>query len=164
MKNETMLIIGGIGIIGASYIGYLHNKVNKISKMFDVTVDNLSSGIDVQISNEVVESAVDRAVERSADYAAREVVRNLNAEIRSQVERKVYVNSTEIKESVGKEIARQVKNIDISDIEREVVNKAKDAVVEKFDRKLDGLLDEFNDNLQNVQKIYSSIAKSMAKE
>ena len=49
-------------------------------------------------------------------------------------------------------------------MEREVVNKAKDAVVEKFDRKLDGLLDEFNDNLQNVQKIYSSIAKSMAKE
>ena len=45
MKNETMLIIGGIGVISASYIGYLYNKVNKISKMLDVAVDNISSGI-----------------------------------------------------------------------------------------------------------------------
>ena len=164
MKNETMLIIGGIGVISASYIGYLHNKVNKISKMLDVAVDNISSGIDVNISSDLIDAAVNRAVDRAADYAAREVVRNLSAEIRSQVKRKVDMNSTDIKDSVGKEIARQVKNIDISDMQREVVNKAKDAVAEKFDRKLDGLLDDFNDNLQNVQKIYSSIAKSIAKE
>lgn len=163
MKNETILTITVVGI-GLGYIGYMNNKLHKISKMLDMTIDSISSGIDVDISNELIESAIDRAVDRAADSAARDIIRNLNSEIRMQVERKVDVNSADIKESVSKEITKQVKNIDISDMEREIVNKAKDAVTEKFDRKLDGLLDDFNANLQNVQKIYSSIAKSMTKE
>lgn len=163
MKNETILVIGVVGV-GLGYIVYLNNKVHQVSKMLDMTINSISSGIDVDISNELIESAVDRAIERAADSASRDVVRNLNSEIRMQVERKIDVNSADIKESVSKEISKQVKNIDIADMEREIVNKAKDAVSEKFDRKLDGLLDDFNENLQNVQKIYSSIAKSMTKE
>ena len=62
------------------------------------------------------------------------------------------------------ELTNQIKRLDIKDVEQEVISKAKEAVAEKFDRRLDGLLDEFNANLNNVQKIYSSIAKSMSKE
>ena len=57
-----------------------------------------------------------------------------------------------------------MKNIDISDMEREIVSQAKEAVADKFDRKLDNLLEEYNENLQNVKKIYGSIAKSIAKD
>ena len=49
-------------------------------------------------------------------------------------------------------------------MEREVVARAKDVVADKFDRKLDNLLEEYNENLQNVKKIYGSIAKSITKD
>lgn len=39
-----------------------------------------------------------------------------------------------------------------------------DQIAEKFDDKLDDILEEFNGNLQNVGKIYKSIAKSFSKE
>lgn len=42
--------------------------------------------------------------------------------------------------------------------------KAFKSLAEKFDTKLDGILDDFNDQLQSVQKIYSSIAKSIARD
>ena len=44
------------------------------------------------------------------------------------------------------------------------MQKAKEQIAEKFDDKLDDLLEEFNGNLQNVRKIYKSIARSFSKE
>ena len=163
MRNETKIVLGVVAI-GVGYAGYVNSKLNKISGMLDVAVDNLASGIEVNISDDLLNSAVQRAVDREVGYISSRITRDLNTEIRSQVERSVDMSSADIKDSVSKEISRQVRNIDISDMEREVVNKAKDAVAEKFDRKLDGLLDDFNENLNNVQKIYSSIAKSIAKD
>lgn len=46
----------------------------------------------------------------------------------------------------------------------EVVEKAKKQIADEFDDKLDDLLEEFNGTLQNVGKIYTSIAKSFSKE
>lgn len=165
MTKETKIALGILSTIGGlGYIGYLQSKLNKLSAMIDVAVDDLATKTEVSISDDMLRAAIQRAVDREASYISNKVSIDLNSEIRSQVKSSVSMHASDIKASVATEITKQVKNIDISDIEREVVNKAKDAVAEKFDRKLDGLLDDFNANLNNVQKIYSSIAKSMAKE
>lgn len=165
MTNESKLIIGVLTVIGGvCYVGYLHSKINKLSSMIDVAVDDLSSKTQVNISDAVLDLAVQKAVDREVGYISNRITRDLNLEIRTQVKHTVNASSSDIKKSVSAEIASQVKSIDISDMEREVVNKAKDAVAEKFDRKLDSLLDDFNDNLNNVRKIYSSIEKSIAKD
>lgn len=165
MTNESKLIIGVLTVIGGvCYVGYLHSKIDKLSSMIDVAVDDLSSKTQVNISDAVLDLAVQKAVDREVGYISNRITRDLNLEIRTQVKHTVNASSSDIKNSVSAEIANQVKNIDISDMEREVVNKAKDAVAEKFDRKLDSLLDDFNDNLNNVRKIYSSIEKSIAKD
>ena len=165
MTNESKLIIGVLTVIGGvCYVGYLHSKIDKLSSMIDVAVDDLSSKTQVNISDAVLDLAVQKAVDREVGYISNRITRDLNLEIRTQVKHTVNTSSSDIKNSVSAEIASQVKNIDISDMEREVVNKAKDAVAEKFDRKLDSLLDDFNDNLNNVRKIYSSIEKSIAKD
>lgn len=165
MTNESKLIIGVLTVIGGvCYVGYLHSKIDKLSSMIDVAVDDLSSKTQVNISDAVLDLAVQKAVDREVGYISNRITRDLNLEIRTQVKHTVNASSSDIKNSVSAEIASQVKNIDISDMEREVVNKAKDAVAEKFDRKLDSLLDDFNDNLNNVRKIYSSIEKSIAKD
>ena len=165
MTKETKIALGILSTIGGlGYIGYLQSKLNKLSAMIDVAVDDLATKTEVSISDDMLRAAIQRAVDREARYISNKVSIDLNSEIRSQVKSSVSMHASDIKASVATEITKQVKNIDISDIEREVVNKAKDAVAEKFDRKLDGLLNDFNANLNNVQKIYSSIAKSMAKE
>ena len=165
MTNESKLIIGVLTVIGGvCYVGYLHSKIDKLSSMIDVAVDDLSSKTQVNISDAVLDLAVQKAVDREVGYISNRITRDLNLEIRTQVKHTVNASSSDIKNSVSAENASQVKNIDISDMEREVVNKAKDAVAEKFDRKLDSLLDDFNDNLNNVRKIYSSIETSIAKD
>lgn len=61
-------------------------------------------------------------------------------------------------------LRKNVAKIDEARLKREVVTKAKEQIAEKFDDKLDDILEEFNGNLQNVGKIYKSIAKSFSKE
>lgn len=71
-------------------------------------------------------------------------------------------NNTEI-DIPAKVIDQAVQNA----VEREsysAVKRATEEVAEKFDDKLDDLLEEFNGNLQNVGKIYKSIARSFSKE
>ena len=105
-----------------------------------------------------------KAVDREVRFIAKGIKLEVDREIRSEVEKSVHSSVNDIKSSVKTEIERQVKNIDISDMEREIVSQAKEAVADKFDRKLDDLLEEYNENLQNVKKIYGSIAKSIAKD
>ncbi len=62
------------------------------------------------------------------------------------------------------EITKNVAKIDEDRLKRDVVAKAKQQIADKFDDKLDGLLEEFNGNLQNVSRIYKSIANSFSKE
>lgn len=71
---------------------------------------------------------------------------------------------TTISDGVTTEIATRVARIDEGKLRKEVVEKAKEQIADKFDDKLDDLLEEFNGNLQNVGKIYKSIAKSFSKE
>jgi len=61
-------------------------------------------------------------------------------------------------------LRKNIAKIDEARLKREVVTKAKEQIAEKFDDKLDDILEEFNGNLQNVGKIYKSIAKSFSKE
>lgn len=165
MMKDTKVVIGILVTIGGvGYIGYLHSKINELSSMVQVAVDDLAAQTEITISDDILDRAVQKAVDREVSYISTRIVRDLNSEIRSEVKKSVDLSSVTIKSLASKEIERQVRNIDISDMEKEVVDRAKDAIAEKFDKKLDGILDDFNDQLQSVQKIYSSIAKSMARD
>lgn len=165
MMKDTKVVIGILVTIGGvGYIGYLHSKINELSSMVQVAVDDLAAQTEITISDDILDRAVQKAVDREVSYISTRIVRDLNSEIRSEVKHSVDLSSVTIKSLASKEIERQVRNIDISDMEKEVVHRAKDAIAEKFDKKLDGILDDFNDQLQSVQKIYSSIAKSMARD
>ena len=165
MMKDTKVVIGILVTIGGvGYIGYLHSKINELSSMVQVAVDDLAAQTEITISDDILDRAVQKAVDREVSYISTRIVRDLNSEIRSEVKKSVDLSSVTIKSLASKEIERQVRNIDISDMEKEVVNRAKDAIAEKFDTKLDGILDDFNDQLQSVQKIYSSIAKSIARD
>lgn len=173
MKNSNLELVVGIGVFVAGIfgIGYAigtRSKVNRLCEKLDTSIDNLSEDIQVDIPDKMVEQAVTAAVKKEAALAVKkatdEIVASTERDIRKEVVAEVERQYTSISDGVTDEIASRVARIDEAKLRKEVVEKAKNQIADKFDDKLDDLLEEFNGNLQNVGKIYKSIAKSFSKE
>lgn len=162
--NDYGKIGFAVALGSIAYSIYLRAKLCKIAASIDLTVDELENKTSIDISDSVIEAAVQKAVNREIQEVVRVANRRLAEEIRSQVKESVNTSYSELKSSVSNELSKQVKNINIQSIEKEVISKAKEAIAEKFDGKLDTLLEGFNDNLNNVSKIYASIAKTMSEK
>jgi len=173
MKNSNLDLIVGIGvfvagIFGVGYAIGTRSKVNRLCEKLDTSIDNLSDDIQVDIPDKMVQRAVEAAVKKEVAAAVKlatdEVIASAERDIRKEVTAEVERQYTTISDGVTTEIATRVARIDEGKLRKEVVEKAKEQIADKFDDKLDDLLDEFNGNLQNVGKIYKSIAKSFSKE
>lgn len=154
-----------VGLVGVGYGLYITNKMNKLAGKIDKTVDELSGDIKVEINDGLVEKALDKAVERevgiTVQRAAASITHEIKDNIRKEVKSSVQSAYANIKSDVTKEVERQVGNINISDIRNEIVEKGKQAAVEKLNSSLDDICDKFNNDLHNVSKIYESIANRM---
>lgn len=167
-KSYFDIAIGVVGLAASVFgVGYAigqRKKLNDISEKIDRSVKELSSNIDVDISEAVVNRAVTKAIERETELAANRattnVVNAIESDISSQVRKAVNETYQDIKKSVVEETAKKVEKIDISALKKEVVEKAKEAAADKFDDSLDEVLSDFKDNLGNVAKIYQSIANA----
>ncbi len=173
MKNSSLDLVVGIGvfvagIFGVGYAIGTRSKVNRLCEKLDTSINNLSEDIQVDIPDKMVERAVEATVKREAAIAVKkateEVVAAAERDIRKEVNAEVERQYTSICDGVTDEIASRVARIDEARLRKEVVEKAKQQIADKFDDKMDDLLEEFNGNLQNVGKIYKSIAKSFSKE
>ena len=173
MKNSNLDLIVGIGvfvagIFGVGYAIGTRSKVNRLCEKLDTSIDNLSDDIQVDIPDKMVQRAVEAAVKKEVAAAVKlatdEVIASAERDIRKEVTAEVERQYTTISDGVTTEIATRVARIDEGKLRKEVVEKAKKQIADKFDDKLDDLLEEFNGNLQNVGKIYKSIAKSFSKE
>jgi hypothetical protein len=122
----------------------------------------------VDVPDELVDLAVKRAVDRETNLVVRratcDIVDSTKRDIQKEVKSSVENVYSDIRASVSKEISYQVANLDINKMKSEVKEKAKELVLEKFDGNLNSLLEDFNQSLSNVSKIYESIAESMSKK
>lgn len=161
LNSDTLLSFGvfGLGLVAIGYTIGVHSRMKAVADKLDT---------EVEIPSKLIEQAVQKAVDRESYTAVRRatdvVVDGLKKEIGDQVSTAVKASYDSIADGVTSEIAKNVAKIDEARLKKEVVAKAKEQIAEKFDDKLDDILDEFNGNLQNVGKIYKSIAKSFSKE
>lgn len=146
----------------------VHSKMKTVCEKLDTSIDRLANDTEVDIPAKVIDQAVQRAVDRESYSAVKratdEVMDDVKREIESRVGAVVKEHYDAISDGVTDQIAKNVAKIDEGRLRKEVVQKAKEQIAEKFDDKLDDILEEFNGNLQNVGKIYKSIAKSFSKE
>lgn len=168
VKNLALLGIS-VGVLAtAAYTRYIHVKLDKISTEVNSAVDKLSKNISVDVPDSIIDRAVNRAVEREVGKAIKTISQEVVSDMRSTINKEVKMNVdssyVSVKASVIEEVSRQVANIDMGKLKAEVKEKAKELVIEKFDGNLNSLLDDFNNSLSNVSKIYSSIADSMTKK
>lgn len=172
-RNDTLYSAAALGFIGLGIaaIGYafgVRSKMKEVCEKLDLSIDKIANDTEVEIPKKLVDQAVKNAVDREAYTAVKRVAEtaadDIRRDIANRVRTEIESRYEDISEDVTSEIAKSVAKIDENRLKREVVAKAKEQIAEKFDDKLDGLLEEFNGNLQNVGRIYKSIAKSMSKE
>lgn len=151
-------VLTGASIIAAVYCG---KKLKDIMGVINSAVTDVSSltYIDVQ------QAIVDKAVEKAAQNAADKAVKATEGLMRDTVERAVssaVLNAKEpLKKAVTEKIAREIALVDKSELTAEIEEQAKQLIIEKFEGKLDGIASDFSRNLENVGKIYQSIAETM---
>ena len=170
LNSDTLLSFGvfGLGLVAIGYAVGIHSRMKAVADKLDTSIDKIANDTEVEIPSKLIEQAVQKAVDRESYTAVRRatdvVVNSLKKEIGDQISTAVKASYDSIADGVTSEIAKNVAKIDEARLKREVVTKAKEQIAEKFDDKLDDILDEFNGNLQNVGKIYKSIAQSFVKE
>lgn len=162
------LIFGGlIALVGLGAGIHACRQTKRLARTLSDAAKNLGDVTQVDIRQSVVDRAVVEAATREAGRAVREAVRQVEGDIQSSTRK--LVNSSvqrsygKIKSAVSEAVARDVAKLDAAaDILPEATERAKELLLERFDGKLDGLLADYQRNLDNVGRIYQSIASSMA--
>lgn len=148
MRINTDSFVGiGICILGLVGVGYaigVHSKMKVMCDRLDTSIDNLANNTEIDIPAKVIDQAVQKAVERESYSAVKRATEEVMADAKREIESRVGTAVKAQYDAISDGVA--------------------DQIAEKFDDKLDDLLEEFNGNLQNVGKIYKSIARSFSKE
>ena len=174
MDSEKIIgcICGMVGLFGIGYAIGASSKLKSVSDAVNKSVDSIIADGKVDIPkemiNETIQNNVKEMVETTARWkvndacnkAVREVETSLFNKISESAENAVKQASMEI--DAKEKIAKELRNIDVSDLKYEVKEEAAQLVKDKLSSQMDDILDTYNANLMNVQNIYSSIAKSMS--
>ena len=158
MNNSIFNTILGIaGVAGITYAVTMHSKYAKINERLDTTINDLASNVEIDISDELinkaVEKAVNAAVKDSITKATNEAVAEVRTDIRRKVSEAVNKEYDSIKDSVLTEITAAAAKIDVAKVQKSVEEKAEKMALEKFDAKLDGVVDKFKSDWNTAAKI-----------
>lgn len=164
-KIKAARIFGCVVAVGSVIAAvYCGKKLKDVMGVVNSAVTDVSSltYIDVQ------EAVVNKAVEKAANAAAAKAVHATEGLMRDTVSAAVtnaVANSKgQLKAAVTDKIAHEVALIDKAELIEDIEAQAKQLIVDKFEGKLDGIASDFSRNLENVGKIYQSIAESMTQK
>lgn len=176
MDSEKIIgcICGIVGLFGIGYAIGASSKLKSVSDAVNKSVDSIIADGKVDIPkemiNETIQNNVKEMVETTARWkvndacnkAVREVETSLFNKISESAENAVKQAYKSMEIDAKEKIAKELRNIDVSDLKNEVKEEAAQLVKDKLSYQMDDILDTYNANLMNVQNIYSSIAKSMS--
>lgn len=168
-KFDNLVGFGGaaIGMIGIGYALATRSKMNKIGEKLDIAIEELAGKTPVDIPDSMIERATEKAVavevKNAVSKATDVVIKEVKRDIHKQVSDAIESEYSSIKESVLEEVTEEVAKIDVKRVRSDVEKAAKEAVLDKLDTSMDGILENFNDQLKNTSRIYNSIADTMTK-
>lgn len=163
MERIGLLVLSGVSVLAAVYCRHeLRRTVRLVSK----ACDHVTELTVVDIQHDVVDRAINNAaaheVGRVVNHAVHCVKDDLARQTQKCVRDAVRENYGKLSKSVSDAIAREAAKVDGNQIMEDATEKAKEMLLKRFDGKLDGLMRDYQRNLDNVGKIYQSIASSMA--
>lgn len=176
MDSEKIIgcICGIVGLFGIGYAIGASSKLKSVSDAVNKSVDSIIADGKVDIPKEMINETIQNNVKEMVETAARWKVNDACNKAVREVETSLFNKISESAENTVKQayksmeidakekIAKELRNIDVSDLKNEVKEEAAQLVKDKLSSQMDDILDTYNANLMNVQNIYSSIAKSMS--
>lgn len=176
MDSEKIIgcICGIVGLFGIGYALGASSKLKSVSEAVNKSVDSIIADGKVDIPKEMINETIQNNVKEMVETTARWKVNDACNKAVREVEVSLYNKISESAENAVKQayktmemdakekIAKELRNIDVSDLKNEVKEEAAQLVKDKLSSQMDDILDTYNANLMNVQNIYSSIAKSMS--
>lgn len=159
------ILLGGLAVIGTGLGIYAVIQNIRMERVFSDGVERVKKLTSVEVSQAIVDEAVNRAAGAEVERAVTQIVNRsrdtMAQEIATRVKAAVSEQYGTLSKAVRDTLTKKAADVDIDSIRSEVVEKAKETIAERFEGKLDNLLQEYNRNLENVGKIYQSIASSM---
>lgn len=176
MNSEKIIgcICGIVGLFGIGYAIGASSKLKSVSEAVNKSVDSIIADGKVDIPKEMINETIQNSVKEIVETTARWKVNDACNKAVREVEISLYNKISESAENAVKQtyktmeidakekIAKELRNIDVSDLKNDVKEEAAQLVKDKLSSQMDDILDTYNANLMNVQNIYSSIAKSMS--
>lgn len=176
MDSEKIIgcICGIVGLFGIGYAIGASSKLKSVSDAVNKSVDSIIADGKVDIPKEMINETIQNNVKEMVETTARWKVNDACNKAVREVETSLFNRISESAENAVKQayksmeidakekIAKELRNIDVSDLKNEVKEEAAQLVKDKLSSQMDDILDAYNANLMNIQNIYSSIAKSMS--
>lgn len=163
MERIGLLVLSGVSVLAAVYC---HHELRRTVRLVSKACDHVAELTVVDIQHDVVDRAINNAaaheVGRVVNHAVHCVEDDLARQTQKCVRDAVKESYGKLSKSVSDAIAREAAKVDGNQIMEDATEKAKEMLLERFDGKLDGLMSDYQRNLDNVGKIYQSIASSMA--
>lgn len=132
----------------------LSDSIEKLSKTITVDVE------DAYIHS-IVETAVNRETSAQIKVAANSAVQSIKTDMSKKIQKEINKSYEDLRASVKAEMERQVGQIDLDDIRKEIIAEGKEAATKKFKKDLDKIIEQYNDNLTQITTIYGSIADTL---
>lgn len=165
MDNFVGILGAAIGLIGLGYAMGTHSKMAQIGDNLNLSIDELAGKTPVSIPDSMVEKAVEKAVAQEVKQVVSKttdrVVVDVKRDIHKQVSDAVEKEYSDIKGAVLEEVTTEAAKIDVKRVRADVEKAATQRALDKFDDNLDDILKNFNTQLNNTGKIYTSIADNM---
>lgn len=149
-------------IVGA---GCCIHETRKSRAMMEFAVDKVGEGVEVEISQDLIDTAVAKAanaqIAKTVKVAVDRDWKTIQDEARKQVNEAVKTDREKISDEVADILAKECEKIHKADILSDIRDKAKDTLAEKLDEKLDDITDEYSRNLSNMGKVYEALADKL---
>lgn len=132
--NETIkMVIICAGVAGAAALSiYAIHKCNITRKEVGTLLkelEDISSGVECSVPDELMVYAMEKAAEREASKMARVLADESRAVLKSEAKDAVKNESEVIKKHVRSELEKQLTKVDISEMKRAVTNEAAKKIV-----------------------------------
>lgn len=149
MKNNGIIntVLTIAGLVGIGYGICAHSRLSKVCKRLDVSINEISDNVNVDISEEMVKKAVSEAVElqsrKAVEKAVNEAVAFAKTDIKKDVRSAVDRAYADIREKVLEETIESASKIDVDRVRKDIENSAKEKALKKFDDGLDDIFKSF---------------------
>ena len=171
MVNKVVIAWAMVGVSAVASVAAVifakksEKRVSEICDKLDVAMDELMENTEIEVSDEIIEEAISMAANRYAREAVKtintDVLKGVKDEIATEVRKAVDMAYANLKIDVKEELERQIRNIDISGIKKQVIEEASEKAKEKFSVELDSIAARFSSDLESSSKIYKTIAEKL---